>query len=146
MNSLVYTLLPRLQTICIQHWMDSVKAGYRWTVVQAYRTPAEQMDLYKLGRTWESGIWKIIDKRAVRTNALPEESAHCRRVAYDIAVVVNGKLDWNDTAIYMAVAEIGKKLGLEWGGDWNALHHGDIGHYNLPDWKLYPIDTEESYA
>lgn len=145
MNALVYTLHPRLQTLCVQHWMDSVKAGLRWTVVQAYRTEDEQMAIYRLGREQEpSGVWKVTDKKAVRTNALPDESAHCRRVAYDIAILVDGKIDWNDTALYVAAAQIGKRLGLEWGGDWNALHHGDVGHFNLPDWKSYPMEKEST--
>lgn len=143
MNPLVYGLLPRLQTLCIQHWMDSAKAGLKWTVDQGFRTAEDQMAIYHLGREQNpDGTWTIVDKKAVRTNALPEQSAHCRRAAYDIAVLVDGKVDWNDTTAYIEIGKIGKHLGLEWGGDWNALHHGDVGHFNLPKWHDYPIEEE----
>ena len=95
-----------------------------------WRSNEEQAKLYEIGRT--------VKGRKV-TNAKPGESKHnCidsktgkpAAEAFDIAVLVNGKLDWNlESDIWQLVGKLGEELGLEWAGRWERFREGP--HFQL---------------
>lgn len=95
-----------------------------------WRSNEEQAKLYAIGRT--------VKGRKV-TNAKPGESKHnCidsktgkpAAEAFDIAVLVNGKLDWNlESDIWQLVGKLGEELGLEWAGRWERFREGP--HFQL---------------
>lgn len=95
-----------------------------------WRSDEEQAKLYEIGRT--------VKGRKV-TNAKPGESKHnCvdsktgkpAAEAFDIAVLVNGKLDWNlESDIWQFVGKLGEELGLEWAGRWERFREGP--HFQL---------------
>ena len=96
--------------------------GIAVLVTQAVRTWEEQDKLYAKGRT-EPPIGKII------TNAKGGYSYHNFGLAFDIVILDSiGKADW-DTAHpgWARAAEIGKSVGLEWGGDWKSFK--DLPHF-----------------
>lgn len=99
-----------------------------------WRSNEEQEKLYAIGRT--------IKGRKV-TNAKPGQSKHNlvdaktgkpAAEAFDIAILVAGKLDWNlDSQSWQIAGSIGEKLGLEWAGRWERFREGP--HFQLREVK-----------
>lgn len=96
-------------------------------ITQGMRTMEQQAALYAQGRTKPGPIV---------TNAKPGRSYHNYGLAFDFAVVKDGKPSWddkvnvneNDTPDYVEVGEIGEQLGLEWGGRWKFR---DLPHFQM---------------
>lgn len=93
--------------------------GIELTVTQGLRTMEEQAALYAQGRTAPG---------QVVTNAKPGSSWHNFGLAFDVAVVVNGKPTWpNDSALWSKIGDLGKTQGLIWGGDFQSFK--DMPHF-----------------
>jgi len=116
-------LHPELQVKAKQLIQEAAKAGYEIIITQTLRTKAEQDELYAQGRTKPGNIV---------TNAKYPQSLHCWGVAFDIAVVIGGKANW-DTRHYDKIGPIGESLGLVWGGRWKNFP--DRPHFELPGYK-----------
>jgi len=97
--------------------------GIDIVISQTWRTKAEQDALYAQGRTRSGNIV---------TNTKYPYSLHCWGVAFDIAVIVNGKANWS-AKYYDIVGPLGESLGLEWGGRWKSFV--DRPHFQLPGFK-----------
>jgi len=80
-------------------------------VTSALRTIKMQNKLYAQGRTKPG---KIV------TNAKGGKSYHNFGLAIDVVEIKNGKALWNNPE-WDKIAELGKSLGLEWGGDWVSI-------------------------
>jgi hypothetical protein len=88
------------------------------------RTFAEQDVLYAKGRTTH------LDQGIV-TNAKGGFSNHNYGLAVDVVPLVNGQPNWGVSEdVWKAIGEEGRKVGLEWGGDWKKLI--DRPHFQLP--------------
>jgi|GEM_PF-734690 len=104
--------------------------GIGLVVTQGYRTLEEQERLYQQGRTTPGPIV---------TNAKPGSSLHNFGLAFDVAVVDEaGNPSWpNDAALWRTIGEVGKSVGLEWGGDFNSYvdlpHFQHTGGYTLAE-------------
>jgi hypothetical protein len=86
------------------------------------RTFEEQDALYAQGRTTPGNIV---------TRARGGQSNHNYGLAVDVVPVVNGQPKWNvANAVWQAIGDEGKRSGLNWGGDWQALI--DKPHFELP--------------
>ena len=112
------------------------------SIISGHRTPGEQYELYKKGRTEIDGHWVIEDKRNVVTykDGVKKLSKHNTwpSVAVD---VMPFPINWKDTdgatkfAYYvLGVAQTLKSYGqieheIEWGGDWTSLR--DYPHFQL---------------
>ena len=105
-------LNPLVRHLAQRHIEECKKVGIDLLIYCTYRDNEAQNDLYSQGRTKPGNIV---------TNARGGDSAHNYRIAYDCVPLVNGKAAWSNTALYKQVAEIGKKLGLEWAGDWKSF-------------------------
>jgi peptidoglycan L-alanyl-D-glutamate endopeptidase CwlK len=112
------TLEPGTGNLGRRHVAACREAGITLLVTQAYRDMDEQAALYAKGRT-EPG--------RVVTNARPGYSWHNFRRAYDVAVVDGGQVIWAGPE-YVRAGEIGKSLGLVWGGGFGSIK-GDLGHF-----------------
>ncbi len=87
--------------------------GIALVVTQGLRTFAEQQALYDQGRTKPGPIV---------TNALPGSSWHNFGLAFDVAELVGDKYHYPLAPAWWAhVGELGKSLGLEWGGDFHSF-------------------------
>lgn len=94
----------------------------QFEVVQGLRTFAEQDALFAKGRTKPGP--KV-------TNARGGQSNHNYGLAVDIAPLKGGKIDWSvKNPAWKIMGLEGRKLGLEWGGDWTTLV--DMPHFQLP--------------
>ncbi len=92
---------------------------------ECFRTVEEQEALYAKGRT---------EKGKIVTNAkgINYSSHHQWGTAFDF-YRNDGKGAYDDSdGFFEKVGEIGKSIGLEWGGDW--VSPVDKPHFQLPQW------------
>lgn len=92
----------------------SYARGVPILITQGLRSIAEQNALFAQGRTKHG---KIV------TNARGGYSNHNFGVAVDFCLLLSdGKsVSWNVNKDWMAVVEIAKGLGFEWGGNWSSF-------------------------
>ncbi len=99
-------------------WLD-----YTFEITEGLRTVYRQAGLYSIGRqyvNWEG--WKVIDKKKVVTWTM--ESNHIKKKAFDCALFKDKMYYWPDPKIpknenmWIALAGIGKELGLHPGAFW----------------------------
>jgi peptidoglycan L-alanyl-D-glutamate endopeptidase CwlK len=105
------TLHPAIRPDAIAAWTEvqaAMAANVKVIVIQGYRTFAESNALYAQGRTAPGDIV---------TFAPAGESFHNYGLAFDFAMVTNGKDDYNVGPHWMQVVTIMKKHGWTWGGD-----------------------------
>lgn len=118
-------LHPKLRGIASKFINDvEKKLGIKLRITDALRTFAEQNKLYAQGRTTAG---KIV------TNAKGGASYHNYGLAFDCYLTENGSVTFKK-AVNSEIAEIGKDLGLEWGGDWTSLK--DMPHFQLNKGKV----------
>lgn len=93
-------------------------AGFTLLVTQGLRTLEEQDTLYAKGRTTPP-----IGKQHYVTMAKGGESWHNFGLAFDIVVLDSvGKMNWNKAHPgWKRAAELGKSLGLVWGGEFKSI-------------------------
>ncbi len=119
-----------LQPLAKQFIKDCLANGITVFITQTYRDIEYQNYLYASGRTREGSII---------TKAIGGSSFHNYKLAFDIAIRKGDKIDWNDIAAFKKCGEIGKKLGLTWGGDFKSIK--DYPHFQLDKigWKTITI-------
>jgi len=121
----IITLELKAQVLARQFLADvigipSLKAnGVTVKIISGTRTYAEQSDLYAQGRTRPGRIV---------TKASAGHSNHNFGIAWDIGLF-KGSEYLDESPLYDDVGKVGKKLGLEWGGDWSSII--DKPHYQL---------------
>lgn len=121
-------LHPYVRYLTIQLITESYVAGVPIIITQGFRSIAYQDALYAQGRTVPGQIV---------TKAKGGRSFHCYGLAVDFALLLpDGKSPSWDTVRdgdsdghkdWYEVAAIGKKIGFEWGGDWDRFI--DLPHF-----------------
>lgn len=98
--------------------------GFAILVTTALRTREEQDLLYAKGRTIDP-----IGRKYIATKAKGGRSWHNFGLAFNIVILNSvGKADWDTSHPgWKRSGELGKSLGLEWGGDWQGLK--DFPHF-----------------
>lgn len=125
--------------------MLSGKQGLWIRMTEGYRPRRRQAYLYALGRDIQyvgrDGVPTTAkhdaagtphDKQGVVTNAKPGQSHHQSGRAFDIRLTGKTVKEWYHEGRLTQVSVIGKRLGLEWGGDWPGTLR-DLPHYQVPD-------------
>lgn len=98
---------------------EAYREGINVIITQGLRTVEEQNALYAQGRTKPG---KIV------TNAKGGYSYHNFGLAFDFAILnPDGSVNWTVDSKWKRVGQIGKSLGLEWGGDWKDFK--DYPHF-----------------
>ncbi|WP_324730282.1 M15 family metallopeptidase [Lysinibacillus fusiformis] len=117
-------LTPAAQTACRLLFQECFKAGIvDIFITETYRSQARQNYLYEQGRT-----------RPGQVVTWTRNSNHTSRRAWDIAVAPPRNL--YDISTLSKVGAIAKKLGIEWGGYWEAGKY-DAPHFEIPTtWKM----------
>ena len=119
-------LTPTAQKACRLFLKKCEEAGLNIFITETYRSQERQNELYAQGRTEPGQIvtWTL-------------HSRHTSRRAWDIAV--NGPILY-DISVIERAGEIGKQLGITWGGYWDTP---DNPHFEVTeDWKA-PEEVEE---
>jgi peptidoglycan L-alanyl-D-glutamate endopeptidase CwlK len=105
-------LHPELLQIAQEFEKRCKAAGLNVLITETYRTKQEQDALYAKGRTAPGNIV---------TNAKYPKSPHCWGVAFDFCRNVRG-CEYDDSdGFFRKCGEIGKSLGLAWGGDFRSF-------------------------
>jgi uncharacterized protein YcbK (DUF882 family) len=123
-NTRISNLHPSVQCK-VKNFINEVESTLKikLRVVSSYRSFSEQTTLYNKGRTTTGSIV---------TNAKAGKSYHNYGVAIDVCQIKDGRAIW-DESMYKKVAPIGKKNGLEWGGDWTSFV--DMPHFQYTNGK-----------
>ena len=127
---------PRLQEKAAELKKTCSDRGYKIEIGESFRSAAEQDALYAQGRTKPGSII---------TNAPGSSysSQHQWGIAFDFYKNVSGHA-YDDDAFFQRVGDIGKSLGLGWGGDWSGFV--DRTHLYLPDWGSTTARLKEQYG
>lgn len=113
------TLHPKFRPVAIQAWTEAQAAmpsNVQIIVIQGMRSFAESDALYAQGRTAPGEIV---------TKARGGSSYHNYGLAFDFAMVTNGKDDYSVGPNWMKVVSIMKQHGMTWGGDFPEGQHDD---------------------
>lgn len=136
-SRLISDLSPAMQILCGQHLArcahdpELLKRGAVVILTCTYRSNEEQDQLYAQGRTLPG---------AIVTNARSGQSAHNRKdetghpaaEAFDVAIIENGKLIWNDSEAWALVGAQGIAVGLKWYGSAGA-RFPEKPHFQNPE-------------
>lgn len=128
---------PRLQKLAAELVEKCSEQGLKIKIGETYRTVAEQDALYAQGRTEPGNIV---------TNAPGKSysSYHQWGTAFDI-FRNDGSGAYNESGkFFERVGQIGKAIGLEWGGDWKSIV--DKPHFQLPDWGSSTSGIKKVYS
>lgn len=139
-------LHPELKKKVVKLQKECLKAGIKIKIGECVRTVAEQNALYAKGR---NGVPGPIVTKAKGTDY---RSMHQWGVAFDFFLDMDVDKDGkksddvfnNATKLFNKVGAIGKKLGLEWGGDWKSIK--DLPHFQLPDWGSTATQLKKKYG
>ena len=136
---------PRLQKIAAAWIKACAVEGITVAISETLRTVAEQDALYAQGRTKPGNI-------VTNAKGSSYKSQHQWGIAFDFYLKMDvdgdGKISddaYNDSkGHFKHAAEIGKKLGLAWGGDWSSIV--DKPHLYLPDWGSTPTPLIQQFG
>jgi peptidoglycan L-alanyl-D-glutamate endopeptidase CwlK len=117
----------------IQKVMNESIKHSDFTVLSGFRSPNEQLELYKQGRELKDGKWIRVGKTVTNVDGVNTKSKHnySPSQAIDIAPY---PIDWDDIERFEQMAVVvmycAKKLGIKliWGGDWRMK---DYPHFEL---------------
>ena len=138
LDSVLASLRPELADKARVHMDRCWKKGLALAITSGWRSPAEQMTLFRLGRQQTlDGLWHIADPSKVVTNAMPDRAPHCRGAAYDVVPLVKEKAAWDRLDLFQAIADCAQGLGLVWGGSWPKFK--DLPHFELEGWRSLPL-------
>jgi peptidoglycan L-alanyl-D-glutamate endopeptidase CwlK len=146
-------LIPEARQMAQDHILQCADAGIELLIYCTLRDTHEQARLYRQSRTKEQVQAKIDQYKAKGfpalgqilkdvgpqklgpkvTGAGPGESFHQYSRAYDCVPVLNGKPVWSSSGeggkLWDKVGQLGKKIGLEWAGDWTSFR--EFPHFQL---------------
>jgi peptidoglycan L-alanyl-D-glutamate endopeptidase CwlK len=129
-NKRIQDLHPSIRERATAFINEAEAKGINLRLTDGYRTFEQQAELYAKGRTKPGGIV---------TNAQPGESYHNYGLALDVVPIQDGQPQY-DTEKWPTIAEIGKKYGFKWGGDFKSLD--DKPHFYDP----HGLDTDQLAA
>lgn len=112
-------LMTELEILYHKFKMKMDSAEQEFILTCTYRSQQEQDELYKQGRTKPGRIVTWV-----------KHSKHNDRKAFDIAMIKNGKITWDEDE-YMVAGKIGRELGLIWGGDYKKTK--DYPHFEYKE-------------
>ena len=126
-------LLPLVQRKADMVMEDMKMLGHPVRIVEGYRSPQRQAELYAQGRTTPGDIV---------TRAQPGESLHQYGVAVDFVFKKQG-YDASDE-LWQTLGVVGERHGFEWGGAWKGFtdkpHFQLTLGYNLHDFMVGDVD------
>lgn len=103
-------LHPTMQTLAVEFTVLCYFRGLHVQIYETLRTSQRQLELYKKGYSKLKG-----------------GGMHEYGVAFD--AVFKGKEPWGEKHDWKALGQVGKDIGLFWGGDWKSFQ--DRPHFQL---------------
>ena len=113
---------PKVKALALELVKRAYHEGINVQITEGFRTYARQNQLYAQGRTTPGNIV---------THARGGSSIHNFGLAIDYVLVSEdgSRAIWTVTKEWRRVAEIGKSLGFQWGGDWTSFR--DYPHLDM---------------
>lgn len=111
-------LQPKAANLALKLIERAREQGIQLRLIAGFRSAQQQEALYAQGRSAPGQ--RVTNARI---------SVHNTGLAFDVAVVVDGKLEF-DTKQYATLGPIGRELGLVWGGD---QRFPDMPHFETAD-------------
>lgn len=105
-------LLPWVANKCRAFIAECARQDIDVIITSTLRDNESQDELFSQGRTKPGHIV---------TNARAGYSWHNWACAFDFVPVVNGKAQWNDSALFLRCGIIAESCGLEWAGRWTKF-------------------------
>ncbi len=128
---------PELQEKAKKLVQECKKQGLIVKIGECFRSVAEQNELYAQGRTKPGNV-------VTKAKGSSFSSMHQWGVAFDV-IRNDGKGAYNDSDGWFGkVGKVGKKLGLEWGGDWTSPV--DKPHFQLKNWGSTAVKLKKIYG
>lgn len=124
MSARIEDLEPITLALCQAFLDKAAAAGLELRITQTLRTMDQQAKLYAQGRTLPGPIV---------TKARPGQSAHNFGMAFDICFAGKKPYPPEHDPRWSQAGEIGKSVGLVWGGSWRGFK--DRPHFEHPLWK-----------
>jgi peptidoglycan L-alanyl-D-glutamate endopeptidase CwlK len=113
-----------------------LKEGIDVLIYCTYRDHEQQSALYAVGRDKKG---RVIDAKAILTNADAGDSFHNWRCAWDAVPLIGGKPQWRNAELYLRMGVIAESLGIEWAGRWKTFkeraHFQYTGGATLADYQ-----------
>lgn len=109
------TLHPRIRQKAIDAYTEACRitpVGVHPFITETTRSFERSAQLYNQGRTTPGPIV---------SNAKAGQSLHNYSLAIDFMLQINGKSSWVVDANWIKVANVFKKYGFSWGGDWTSF-------------------------
>ncbi len=122
----IATLLPSVQAKCRELVAAAAAKGITLQIISGSRTYDEQNEIYAQGRTKPGSIV---------TNARAGYSWHNFSIAFDVGVFLDSRYI-PESPKYKEVGQLGKDIGLEWGGDWTSIDDQPHFQWNPDDVTL----------
>lgn len=119
-SKIIGELEPQAAQLALQLIEKANERGIKIRVISGLRTLKEQEDLYKKGRTIPGAI--VTNSRV---------SMHCTGLAFDVGIF-NNREYIPESSDYKVLGELGKSIGLIWGGIDNIP---DEPHFEAPNAK-----------
>ena len=94
-------------------------------VTEDVRTVQRQNELYAKGRTTSGSI-------VTNAQGSDYKSYHQWGIAFDVCINIKGSA--YDVDLLKRIGELGKSIGLEWGGDWTSIV--DMPHFQLAGYDI----------
>ncbi len=120
---------------------EKLPATHSPKLISAHRTPSDQFELFKKGRTFRNGGWVKIGSVVTNLDGFIKRSRHnylpC--TAFDTGLFSNGKYV-PETPLYKHIKQ-GVKLGMDWGGNWVSFK--DQPHLEIPTSKFFKTNIEK---
>jgi len=125
----------RAKVEAVQEDLDAYAAknmiGYRWVVVEGFRTAEYQRRLYQQGRVTKGPIVTYKD-------GYEDESNHQSSMAVDFVPFHGHEPDWTGKKVWWEyLGHCARKHGLKWGGDWKKFKDKPHVEWDTADEKTY---------
>mgnify|MGYP002631494203 CR=1 FL=1 len=117
----------------LQKVMNEAIKTFDFTVLYGYRTPEEQLDLYKIGRHLDGDSWEVVGKTVTNLDGTVKKSKHNYRPSLGVDIAPY-PIDWEDIDRFNTMVQIVKhaalKLGINItaGADWKMK---DFPHFEI---------------
>ncbi|WP_099189296.1 M15 family metallopeptidase [Tepidibacter mesophilus] len=111
-------LHPYVKYLAEKFIKECKKQGIDVLIYSTFRSKEEQNKLYEQGRSAPGN--KV-------TNARGGYSYHNYGLAFDCVPIINKKAQWDRIDLYEKMGQLGKNIGLEWGGDFKSFK--DMPHF-----------------
>lgn len=132
----------------LQNILDAIDSklpvNHNSKLISAHRTPADQFNLFKQGRTFRNGTWARTGSVVTNLDGYIKMSRHnylpC--TAFDTGIFQNGTYLPN-SPLYQLVKE-GNGWKMDWGGDWITFK--DQPHLEMPKTAFFKNNIDKDNA